>query len=95
MKPSSKLDSPVEKFNSDGDMTIIHIADPVDELVSSFASRNILTLQQPNGGNVLLDVCVELPSLKSYADGIWKVLQHGDDLHLASSVMDAVCVRSG
>ena len=94
VKPSSKLDSPVEKFNSDGDMTIIHIADPADELVSSFASRNILTLQQLNGGNVLLDVCVELPSLKSYSEAIRSILLHGDELRLATSVTDAMCLRS-
>ena len=93
-KPSTKLDSPLEKLNSDGDMTIIHIAEPGDELVSIFASRNVLSLQQLGGGDVLLDVCMELQSLKSYADGVQKALLSGQPLEFSTTVMEAMCVRS-
>ncbi|CAH1787167.1 unnamed protein product, partial [Owenia fusiformis] len=59
-------DSAMETINTDGDTTIVHIGDLMEESKSSFSKRNIMSLQQLGGPEILLEVCNRLAFLQRY-----------------------------
>ena len=63
---SKSVDAPVESLNNDGDTTIVHVADPIDEVQLLFAKKNLANLLQLNGSEILVDVCSRLPLLARY-----------------------------
>ncbi|XP_036368081.1 E3 ubiquitin-protein ligase UBR4 isoform X5 [Octopus sinensis] len=62
----SKSEVPVETLNSDGDTTIVHVADSLEEVQLLFAKKNLSNLLQLNGSEILVDVCSHLPLLARY-----------------------------
>ena len=59
-----------------------------------FVSRNVATLQQLNGGDILLDVCiVELVYLKRYL-AYYQDCVRGGDYIMPSSMSEAMSTRT-
>lgn len=84
---------PVESVNNDGDTTIIHIPDTSNEIQALFANKNIITLQQLSGSDVLLDVCMDLVYLKRYMMRYQDAVK-GDDYLMPGCVSEAMGVRT-
>ena len=58
-----------------------------------FASRNVVSLQQLNGGDILLDVCVELVYLKRYL-AYYQDCVRGGDYVMPTSMSEAMSTRT-
>ena len=63
------------------------------QMRSLFASRNIASLQQLNGGDILLDVCVELVYLKRYL-AYYQDCVRGGDYVMPTSMSEAMSTRT-
>ena len=71
----------------------IHFACYFSQMRSLFASRNIASLQQLNGGDILLDVCVELVYLKRYL-AYYQDCVRGGDYIMPTSMSEAMSTRT-
>ena len=60
---------------------------------SLFANKNIVTLQQLSGGDVLLDVCTDLVYLRRYMNRYQEAVT-GQDFALPTGVSEAMGVRT-
>ncbi|KAI0242917.1 E3 ubiquitin-protein ligase UBR4 [Lamellibrachia satsuma] len=92
-KKTGTDNGPSESVNSDGDTTIVHMSDTSEEVRALFASRNVISLQQLNGGDILLDVCVELVYLKRYL-AYYQDCVRGGDYVMPTSMSEAMSTRT-
>uniref|UniRef100_T1IY63 UBR-type domain-containing protein n=1 Tax=Strigamia maritima TaxID=126957 RepID=T1IY63_STRMM len=90
---NKKSEGPIELIDKDGDTTISHITDPVQEVKNLFAMKNVASLQQLNAGDILIDMCLELPYLHRYVSRFQDAVA-GKGFSVPNSVPDAVSVRS-
>ncbi|GBL58938.1 hypothetical protein AVEN_123059-1, partial [Araneus ventricosus] len=86
---AQKQEGPVEVVDKDGDTTIIHIPDPSQECKVLLLAKNKLALQVLNGVDVLLDTCLQLPSIVQYTSKLQESLD-GKGLLLPTTTADAV-----
>ena len=75
--------------------SLTHILDvSFRQMRALFVSRNVATLQQLNGGDILLDVCiVELVYLKRYL-AYYQDCVRGGDYIMPSSMSEAMSTRT-
>lgn len=91
---SASASSPSRSKSKSSEMTNVvdASADPAQELRDLFVGKNIVTLQQLNGSDVLLDVCTALAYLKryrlSYEDAI-----RGKEYSMPSGMAEAMSIR--
>ena len=58
-----------------------------------FGKRNLASLSQLNGGNILVDICLELPFLKRYIQG-YKDTLAGGPFAMPSTLSEALTTRN-
>ncbi|KAL4218587.1 perineurial glial growth [Mactra antiquata] len=91
---TTKVDTtPSESITVDGDVTIIHINDNSEEMKNLFAMRNLSSLSQLDGGNILLDVCFELTFLNRYIQRYNDAIA-GSAFVMPATLSDALTTRS-
>lgn len=88
----SKVKAAAEIVSCDGDTSSIHGNDPVQELRDLFVSKNIVTLQQLNGSDVLLEVCIGLAYLKRYKLSFEDAVK-GKEYSMPSGMTEALSIR--
>ena len=88
----NKSDGPVESVNNDGDLTIVHINDPTEEVKTLFASKNMASLQQLGGGDILLELSTKLVFLSRYMQRYQEALKTGD-FAMPSTINDVMTTR--
>ncbi|XP_077538894.1 E3 ubiquitin-protein ligase-like protein poe isoform X3 [Haemaphysalis longicornis] len=69
----SKADASSD-LDKDLDLGTSHIIDPGMEAKNFLLAKNVVTLQRERAGDILLDVCLSLPSVVQYTQGLEDVL---------------------
>lgn len=89
-----KQETPIETTNKDGDTTVVHIPDPGIEVKSLLIAKNMVSLQQLGGGDILLDMCLSLPSMQHYIAQLHETLS-GKNLAIPNSISEALVISGG
>ncbi|KAL3872340.1 hypothetical protein ACJMK2_040271 [Sinanodonta woodiana] len=89
----AKRELPTEQVTPDGDVTIIHVSDVCEEMKVAFGKRNLNHLIQQGGGNVLLDVCLNLPFLIRYIQRYQEAVS-GSSFMMPSTLSEALTTRN-
>ncbi|KAK8779264.1 hypothetical protein V5799_019395 [Amblyomma americanum] len=71
MGPKSDVSADLDK---DLDLSASHIIDPGMEAKNFLLAKNVASLQRERAGDILLDVCLALPSVVQYSQGLEDVL---------------------
>lgn len=88
-----KIKSATETVSStEGDASSLHGGDPTQKLRDCFVSKNIVTLQQLNGSDVLLEVCSALAYLKRYRLSFEDAVK-GKECNMPSGMTEALSIR--
>uniref|UniRef100_A0A2R5LN58 Putative e3 ubiquitin-protein ligase ubr4 n=1 Tax=Ornithodoros turicata TaxID=34597 RepID=A0A2R5LN58_9ACAR len=88
--PQLKQDAGAESMDLGANLSSSHIIDPGMEAKNFLLAKNLSSLQQEHGGDVLLDMCLALPSLVQFTDNMEDVLASGGGIVpdcLASSLV--------
>ncbi|XP_065311151.1 E3 ubiquitin-protein ligase UBR4 isoform X4 [Dermacentor albipictus] len=77
--PKSDASTDLDK---DLDLSASHIIDPGMEAKNFLLAKNVASLQRERAGDILLDVCLALPSVVQYTQGLEDVLLSGGTMTL-------------
>ncbi|XP_052222057.1 E3 ubiquitin-protein ligase UBR4-like isoform X2 [Dreissena polymorpha] len=77
----------------DGDVTIVHIAESSEEMKNLFKTRNLASLNQLNGGNILLDMCTQLLTMEKYTQRYRDALG-GSNMVMPTTLSEALTTRN-
>ncbi|XP_013777424.1 E3 ubiquitin-protein ligase UBR4-like isoform X2 [Limulus polyphemus] len=80
-------------LEQDSDSTVIQLPDQGEETKALLFSKNTISLQQLNGGDILLEMCLALPSVHHYVSQLNDTLA-GKGLGVPSCVAGALLVSS-
>nr|XP_037270039.1 E3 ubiquitin-protein ligase UBR4-like [Rhipicephalus microplus] len=77
--PKSDASTDLDK---DLDLSASHIIDPGMEAKNLLLAKNLASLQRERAGDILLDVCLAIPCMVQYTQGLEDVLLSGDTMVL-------------
>lgn len=89
----SHCDAQTETISKDGDLTILHVVEPGEEIKQLFGKKNCANLISLNGADILISVCLKLPFLKRNISDCERALS-GRFLAVPKTLSEALTARN-
>lgn len=93
MEHAPVIGSPKESVDSDGDTTIVHVPNVKEEMRVLFGKRNIVSLLNLKGSDVILDQCIQLPFLSRFILR-YKEATEGTAFTMPSTLSEALTLKN-